>query len=175
MKQVPLCKVLAEERTKLDGGTVRQMVTLQCPVYSPSISVPTTATPQTAALGTLHVTLVLEDMGPLALKKLLAEDPSQNKAGRKEKGSGHKEKYLPDSVNVIVSAGHTHEATDGQSGGGNVRFSGGVGGDTMLSSDSVEYKVAMELEMWKASEEEAFQVCVPDMNLLCAIIIPVSI
>lgn len=221
---MPLHKVFAEEKTKIEDGTDRQMVTLQCPVYSPSSAlsaIPTTVTPHTPTLATLHITLVLEDIGPLTLKKLQSEGEAKD---------------VTDSVNVRVRAGPKHEIKSGvrdgvanvnvtggggvsidltghggasgddcgrgcatidvtgaggahvdvtggggahvdvtRGGGTHVDVAGGggasvgvassavggvdVGGGVVVSPESVEYKVAMELEMWRASEEEAFQVC----------------
>ena len=167
--------MLSQDKICCNDGSTRQMVTLQCQVYSPCSSFlsntstntgqPTKPSTTTPSLASLNITMVMEDLGALTKEKAKSGEVSQFTAKKK---SRQMDNDLQMMVNVHTKAPAIAEGgTDNNKEGGVASGGpeGGMSGDALGaaknsggSGNFMEYQAAMELEMWKASEEEAFQV-----------------
>ena len=70
----------------LQNGIVQQMIVLHCPVFPPSsnlYTIPNTVAGFEPKLATLHITLVLEDMGPIAEKMKSTTSPEEESIWKK--------------------------------------------------------------------------------------------
>lgn len=163
--QVPLVTVLSQEKTLLEGkaSTTRQVFSLHSHITPPTghthLSAP--------SLGKLSVVLVLEDLGPIRLADsalLQRAMPTSVGVGSSHhvppKEDGLSGDHVTGSQSHVTS--HVTGVQDGVGGGTAAKpeASGGRegGGKGRGITDSSEYAVAMELEMWKLAEEEAFKV-----------------
>ena len=173
------------KKIKLQDGTVRQITKLECPVFklqdphlrfsSKSIisDFPPDVTGHLPNLATLNLTLMLEDMGPNPEKirpigigmKLNIETHLETKDIVKSKDYEAKDAVMmrdldahskdmmmkPSPTHQAMGAGLMYQAKEGSS-------VDGVDKVIRFVADTPEYKVAMELEKWRASEEDAFLV-----------------
>lgn len=154
-------KVFRVKKSVLEDGTIRQTMTLECPVFPTSTNLSTMSTKASRdipVLAILHVTLVLDNIGHIGDQIHHPRDAEEVTVWKKKKEDNIRDvertkDHIADTMNVRARASADQRMARSDRGGD------GVGGVITLSSDSAEYKVAMELEMWRASEEKAYLVC----------------
>ena len=122
--------MLSHDSSLLDGGVSRQVCSLRVPITPPPPSQPHTLT-----LGYLNAVLILENFGPVVPDGNVVEVRASNGVDGVSK---------PSEASV-------------QSGASGVGGSG-VGGGGQSLVGSLEYNTAVELELWKVSQQEAFEV-----------------
>lgn len=168
--QVPLAPVLSQEKAVSDGGKLtRQIFSMQSHITPPSG--PSHLVDDSSLLGKLSVVLILEDLGPINLadssqtlktkgKPSVTDNVTVATRHLSEPASGHMTGHgtsAPSNATGHVTLAPSHgtdhvTSAPGQSGSGAKKLiTNGITG-------SSEYAVAMELEMWKMAEEEAFKV-----------------
>lgn len=146
----------------LEGSTsTRQIFSLQSHITPPSESGP--SHPPTHSLGKLNVVLLLEDLGPIKLADgaLLPEaksKPITSLNGMQQLTSKDVPSHTMTSQSHVTNhmtkvRDHVTKSLDHKTGSKLADKSVAKG-----ITESSEYAVAMELEMWKLAEEEAFKV-----------------
>ena len=164
--QVPLAPVLSQEKAVLDGGKlVRQIFSMQSHVTPPSG--PSHLVDDLSSLGKLSVVLILEDLGPinladgLKLKTKGKPSVSDNMTDAPNHAHNHLTEQASDHV-ISASSTASGHVTSAPSHGTGLATSAPSHAAKKLSTNGItassEYAVAMELEMWKMAEEEAFKV-----------------
>ena len=153
----------------LESGASRQMHSLQ-PYITPPSSSSSSSHSYTPTLGQLNVVLVLEDHGPIGISNQVLSSKSNGSSGLTLNRTLAQSVPKDDIDHVTDPQSH---ATDPQSpvtspqshvtksdSGDNQNHHGNHpnGHKKKGIMESSEYAVAMELEMWKMAEEEAFKV-----------------
>jgi len=112
--------------------------------------------------------MVMEDLGVLTKEKVKSGEVSQFTAKKKSRQMDDDWQMMVDGqakAPAVVEGGTKEKKEGGVTPGGPEAGVGagdasGAVRNTGGSGNFIEYQAAMELEMWKASEEEAFQVTV---------------